>query len=121
MKKLAVFSLALAGLVIGSAGVIAQQNHNHAAHGASANASPSTAEYSKAMDAMHRDMAIKYTGNPDVDFVRGMIPHHEGAVAMAKIVLKYGKDPEIRKLAEDVVKAQESEIAMMKAWLEKNK
>lgn len=121
MKKISVLSVALAGLVIGSVAVVAQQNHNHAGHGASAGMDAASAEYAKAMDLMHRDMAIKYTGNPDVDFVRGMIPHHEGAVAMAKIVLKYGKDPEIRKLAEDVVKAQESEIAMMKAWLEKNK
>jgi len=69
---------------------------------------------------MHAGMDIAFTGNADVDFVKGMIPQHEGAVDMAKTVLAFGKDPEIRKLAEEIVQAQECEIAMMKAWIAKN-
>ena len=69
---------------------------------------------------MHEAMNITFTGNADVDFVKGMIPHHQGAVDMAKTVLAFGKDPEVRKLAEEVIKAQETEIAMMKEWLKKN-
>jgi uncharacterized protein (DUF305 family) len=69
---------------------------------------------------MHGAMNIAYTGNADVDFVKGMIPHHAGAVDMAKTVLAFGKDPEVRKLAEEIVKAQESEIALMQGWLKKN-
>ncbi|WP_432431520.1 CopM family metallochaperone [Chelatococcus daeguensis] len=71
-------------------------------------------------ERMHRDMDVTFTGDADADFVRAMIPHHQGAVDMAKVVLAFGKDPKIRELAESVVQAQESEIAMMKAWLEAN-
>lgn len=94
---------------------------DHTGHGmgsmATASGSPSTEAYKKAMEAMHKDMAIPYTGNADVDFVRGMIPHHQGAIDMAKVELEHGKDPELRKLAEAVIKAQEIEIKQMQDWL----
>ncbi|MDH3262842.1 MAG: DUF305 domain-containing protein [Paracoccaceae bacterium] len=73
--------------------------------------------YIEANERMHAAMAIEFTGDTDVDFVRGMIPHHEGAVEMARIVLEHGADPEVRKLAEGIVAAQEAEIGWMKAWL----
>ncbi|WP_457150051.1 CopM family metallochaperone [Mesorhizobium sp. P5_C1] len=80
--------------------------------------SPSSEGYKAAMDKMHADMmALQNTGNADVDFVRGMIPHHQGAIDMAKVELANGKDPEIRKLAEGVIAAQEAEIKQMQGWL----
>lgn len=80
--------------------------------------SPSTEGYKAAMDKMHADMmALQNTGNADADFVRGMIPHHQGAIDMAKVELANGKDPEIRKLAEGVIAAQEAEIKQMQGWL----
>jgi uncharacterized protein (DUF305 family) len=77
--------------------------------------------YKRAMDAMRQQMEkLNYSGNPDVDFVRSMIPHHQAAVDMAKVLLVHGKDPEIRKLAQDIISSQEKEIDLMEAWLKAN-
>jgi hypothetical protein len=93
-------------------------------HGMSAQPKGDTGPSSQAFHGinmkMHGAMDIAFTGNADVDFVKGMIPHHAGAVDMAKTVLAFGKDPELRKLAEEIIKAQESEIALMQGWLKKN-
>lgn len=103
-----------------------QMDHSQMGHDMSAMGTPkgdqgeSSKAYAKANADMHTGMDIAFTGNADVDFAKGMIPHHQGAIDMAKIVLQFGKDAEIRKLAEDIVKAQEGEIAFMKNWLAKN-
>jgi uncharacterized protein (DUF305 family) len=68
---------------------------------------------------MHKDMSMTFTGDADVDFMQGMVPHHEGAVEMAKVLLQFGNDPELRKLADDVIRTQNDEIKVMKDWLAK--
>lgn len=78
--------------------------------------SPSDKAFMAGMQKMMKDMEVKPTGNTDKDFVRMMMPHHQGAIDMAKVELQYGNDPMLRKMATDIVKAQEQEIGEMKAW-----
>ena len=66
-------------------------------------------------DAMHQGVMAK---DPDVAFAQGMLPHHQGAVEMARVELKYGKDPQMRKLAESIIAAQEAEIKQLQSWLQ---
>ena len=101
---------------------LAQGHQGHGSHGAATPAAAdnaATTAYKAANDKMHKEMGIAFSGDADVDFARGMIPHHQGAVDMAKVVLAHGKDPELRKLAEGVISEQEKEIAFLRDWLKK--
>jgi uncharacterized protein (DUF305 family) len=70
------------------------------------------------MDKMHMAMkAVERSGDSDVDFVRLMLPHHQAAIDMAKTQLLYGKDPQIRRLAQEIITDQQSEIELMQHWL----
>lgn len=119
MTRTAVLA-ALAALALSvplNAQTMDHSGHDMSGHAMPGSESPATIAFMEANAKMHADMGIAYTGDADVDFIAGMIPHHQGAVEMAKIVLEHGTDPEVRKLAQAVIAAQEAEIAWMTEWL----
>ncbi|CDG15730.1 CopM family metallochaperone [Xenorhabdus doucetiae] len=107
MKKTLVFASIIAGTF---------------AFSAIANTNTMKEELNASMTKMHDDMhKSMMTDNADQAFAEGMLAHHIGAVEMAQIELKYGKDPEMRQLAENIIKAQDAEIKQMQEWIRKNK
>ena len=70
------------------------------------------------MDKMHMSMSgVARSGNSDVDFVRLMLPHHLAAIDMAKTELLHGKDPQVRRLAQEIITDQKLEMELMQRWL----
>ena len=79
---------------------------------------PAHQDMQKSMETMHQGMEEGLKAqDPDLAFAKGMLAHHEGAVDMARYQLQHGKDPEMRKLAEDIIQAQQKEIDQLNRWI----
>jgi uncharacterized protein (DUF305 family) len=78
---------------------------------------PNWAELMSSMERMHAAMAAaSATHNPDTDFVNLMLPHHQAAIEMARAELAHGTDPQMRRLAQEIIVDQQSEIELMHLW-----
>ena len=114
--------LIAAGLVAGAAGAASAQTHAHghtgqATHSRAGSDTTATRESKAAHARMMRNMAMPFTGDPDVDFRMHMIPHHQGAIDMARVALRHAKDAWTRQAADAIITAQQQEIYEFKAWL----
>ena len=108
LAALVVWSFAASTIVQGDADAYSNQP----------NTDPNWSELIASMDKMHMAMsAVEQSGNSDVDFVRLMLPHHQAAIDMAKTQLLYGKDPQMRRLAQEIITDQQLEIELMQRWL----
>jgi uncharacterized protein (DUF305 family) len=133
MKNISLKIILLASTAFSCCGVAAQTkvtdphagHGSHAGHSSSASSTAttttSTKKYQQINDNMHKSMDIKFTGDADKDFLAAMIPHHQGAVDMAEVVLQHGKNPKIRQLAQEIITMQKKEIAEMKQLLKDSK
>src|SRR5215831_2059939 len=109
-------TLLLLILSVGALGPRVEAESN--GHDSQPTVSADWSELIASMDKMHMAMgAVARSGNSDVDFVRLMIPHHQGAIDMAKLQLLYGKDPQMRRLAQEIITDQQLEIELMQRWL----
>lgn len=118
MQNRIIATLVAAMGILAATPVLADAHHDHGKMmGATLKEAPSTQAFKQANITMHEKMAIDYTGSADIDFVRGMIAHHQGAVDMAKVELQYGQSPEMKSLAQQIVSSQEHEIQQMQQWL----
>ncbi len=107
-------------VLVTALGLWAQQQSSHR-HSASGTPDNDWSELTASMKKMHAAMeSIEPSGNSDVDFVKLMLPHHQAAIDMAKTQLMYGKDPAIRRLAQEIVTDQQSEIQLMQLWLKQH-
>jgi uncharacterized protein (DUF305 family) len=117
-------ALILAATVATLPAIAVAQTGGHAGHSmpmarSSSRDTAATQGYRAANAQMHEAMDIRFTNDADADFVRSMIPHHQGAIDMAKVALQHAQDEQVRQWATDVIRAQEREIAEMQGWLAK--
>jgi uncharacterized protein (DUF305 family) len=115
MKSTRLASIALTLIPVVSLAAWRQESHSH---GRMTAQDPDWVELMGSMDRMDAAMgSVAPTGDSDVDFVKLMVPHHQAAIDMAKAQLLYGKDPQMRRLAQEIITDQQSEIELMHLWL----
>ena len=111
--------LTLAAAAVAALPVLAQaQQHQGSGHGMMGGADQA---YMEAHRKMMGGMQAHPTGDADKDFATMMIPHHQGAIDMARVQLEHGKDPELRRMAQKIIEDQEREISQLRAWQQKNR
>ena len=116
MWRLAIVSIFFYALAMQA---LQQGSHTHS--GDKLAVDPDWSELNASMEKMHVAMAsVEPSGNRDVDFVRLMLPHHQAAIDMAKTQLMHGKDPQMRRLAQEIITDQQSEIELMQPWLKQH-
>ena len=108
MKKIL---LAVSIVLLTSSYALSSMHDSHKGHG--------SMPFQKAMDRMHKDMMVKSSGNIDIDFIKGMIPHHQGAIDMSEELINKTKDPELKAFAQKIIKDQKAEIKQMQDLLKK--
>jgi uncharacterized protein (DUF305 family) len=117
-----IFALAVVLTILGIRVLCAGVESETFANSSQTTADADWSELIASMDKMHMAMgAIKRSGNSDVDFVRLMLPHHQAAIDMAKTELLYGKDPEMRRLAQEIITDQQVEIELVQRWLKQQR
>lgn len=118
MKTTLRYAIVLAFISAAAIPALPQDSHSHSSE---ASVSPDWSELMGRMEKMHVAMgSVERSGDSDVDFVRLMLPHHQAAIDMAKTQLMYGKDPQMRRLAQEIITDQESEIQLMQLWLKQH-
>jgi uncharacterized protein (DUF305 family) len=118
MKPMRPFSILL---LLVSVVTLAAWRQRSQPRGGAAMAGDDWSELMGSMDKMHAAMgSVEPSGDRAADFVRLMLPHHQGAIDMAKTQLLYGKDPQMRRLAQEIITDQQSEIELMQLWLKRH-
>jgi uncharacterized protein (DUF305 family) len=98
-----------------------QQTQLHITAGSDSEHNPAWSEWNSSIEKMHVNMSsVKESDSADRDFVNLMLPHHQAALDMAKTELLYGQDPQMRRLAQEIITDQQSEIDLMQRWLQQH-
>ena len=115
MRRLAI--AAAMSIALGGAAFAEQGDQASSGMGAVGGEPRSTQELRSAALRMQMDWGIRYSGDADRDFAASMVRYHEGAIAIARVQVGHGSDPEMRRLAEEMIRARQSEVELLRGYL----